>query len=44
MQEIFPTNQELNKMFGTEKYNVRADICNLIENLNEMVEKEVYAK
>lgn len=24
MQEVFPTNQELNEMLGTEKYNVWA--------------------
>jgi hypothetical protein len=36
MQEIFPTNQELNEMLGTEKYNVWAGVCNLVENLYEM--------
>ena len=36
MQEDFPTNQELSKMLGTEKYNIWAGVCNLIENLYEM--------
>ena len=36
MQEVFPTNQELNVMLGTEKYNVWAGVCNLVENLYEM--------
>lgn len=36
MQEVFPTNQEINEMLGTEKYSVWAGLCNLIENLYEM--------
>lgn len=36
MQEVFPTNQELNEMLGTEKYNVWVGVCSLVENLYEM--------
>lgn len=36
MQEVYPTIQELNEMLGTEKYNVWAGVCNLVENLYEM--------
>lgn len=36
MQEVNPTNQDLSEMLGTEKYNVWADVCNLVENLYEM--------
>jgi len=36
MQDVFPTNQELNEMLGAEKYKVWAAVCNLIESLYEM--------
>ena len=36
MQEVYPTNQDLNVMLGTEKYQVWERICNLIESLYEM--------
>lgn len=36
MQDVFPTNQELNEMLGTEKNNLWEAVCNLIESLYEM--------
>lgn len=36
MQGSLPTNQDLNEMLGTEKYNIWENLCNLIESLYEM--------
>jgi hypothetical protein len=36
MTDVYPTNQELAEMLGTEKYNVWAGVCSLVEHLYEM--------
>ncbi len=36
MQEVYPTNEELKEMLGTEKYNVWSLVCKNIDYLYEM--------